>query len=125
MSCTFPRGRTFGDRLRSALRSKRVSQRELAARIGVTEAAVSRYIKGDRFPRADTAAAIADVLSVHTDELLYGTPVDPTIAHEEISAALEILRARQSELSDEYKRELVGLLLGIPSPTEDAPRRIQ
>lgn len=117
--------RTFGDRLRAALRAKRVSQRELAARIGVTEAAVSRYVNGDRFPRADTAAAIADVLCVHSDELLYGTPVDPTIAHAEINEALEILRARQSELSDEYKRELVGLLLGIPSPTEDATRRIQ
>lgn len=116
--------RTFGDRLRALLRAKRVSQRELAARIGVTEAAVSRYVNGDRFPRADTAAAIADVLSVHTDELLYGTPVDPAIAHEEISEALEILRARQSELSHDYKRELIELLLGT-SPAEDAPRRIQ
>lgn len=40
----------FGQRLSELLKSSNVSQRELAHKIGITEAAISRYINSDRTP---------------------------------------------------------------------------
>ncbi|CAB4567554.1 unannotated protein [freshwater metagenome] len=60
----------FSHRLASHLREKGISQLELAARIGVTRAAMSRYLSGDREPRFATLLRIAEELEVHVDELL-------------------------------------------------------
>lgn len=68
------RGRgTFGANLADALEERRMTQKELARRAGVTEAAVSRYLTGERAPQAATVAALARALDCSTDDLL-GAP---------------------------------------------------
>ena len=43
-------GKDMGLRISETLRNRGMTQKELAERIGVTEAVVSRYISGDREP---------------------------------------------------------------------------
>lgn len=60
----------FGERLKKAIVDKNITQKELATRCGMTEVAVSRYIKSKRIPRGVTLAKIANELDVTTDWLL-------------------------------------------------------
>lgn len=60
----------FGERLKLMLEGKKMSQRKLAEVSGLTEAAVSRYIKGDRVPSAMTLKAIAEALECSVSDLL-------------------------------------------------------
>ena len=61
---------SFNERLSGLLNDKRMSQKELAVKAGVTEAAISHYIKGDRIPRASVLARIADILETTSDYLM-------------------------------------------------------
>lgn len=60
----------FPDRLAALLADRAMTQLELAARIGVTRAAMSRYVSGEREPRLVTLVRIASELDVSVDELL-------------------------------------------------------
>ena len=62
----------FGQRLSELLKSSNVSQRELAHKIGITEAAISRYINSDRTPNGKIIGNVANALHVSTDYLIYG-----------------------------------------------------
>ena len=46
-----------------------MTQLELAARVGVTRAAMSRYVSGDREPRFVTLVRIAEELDVRVEDL--------------------------------------------------------
>ena len=54
-------------RLRCALGDTGVSQRELARLTGITEVTLSRYVNGNRIPKATTLKKIADALGVGLD----------------------------------------------------------
>lgn len=60
----------FGNRLQQLLTKNNISQRKLANMIGVTEAAVSRYINNLQKPRPDILSDIATALNTTTDYLL-------------------------------------------------------
>lgn len=60
----------FPRRLAELLAQRNLTQLELAARIGVTRAAMSRYVSGEREPRLLTLVRIAEELDVHVDELI-------------------------------------------------------
>jgi transcriptional regulator with XRE-family HTH domain len=60
----------FGQRLAAVLAERNMTQLELAARVGVTRTAMSRYVSGDREPRFVTLVRIAEELGVHVDELI-------------------------------------------------------
>lgn len=51
------------------LESKGITQRELAEAIGTTEVSVSRYVNGDRIPKATTCIEIAKVLDCEFEDL--------------------------------------------------------
>jgi transcriptional regulator with XRE-family HTH domain len=57
-------------RLIELLEKNNISQRELAAKVGVQEATISRYINGLRAPHSVIIAKIAEVLETTTDYLL-------------------------------------------------------
>lgn len=60
----------LGRRLKELLEKKGVAQREFAEMCGVTEAAMSRYIREGRKPRATILIKMAQVLNVTPDYLL-------------------------------------------------------
>ncbi len=68
------RTNSFGKRLNLMLKVLNISQRDLAQKSGLTESAISHYIKGDRIPNASTIIAITDSTGVCPNWLLgYGS----------------------------------------------------
>ena len=74
---------TFGGRLYYALRSKKMTQREFARRIGVSERTVNYYINNQRIPDTETLIGISQILRTSIDYLLglYFTVEDPELSH--------------------------------------------
>lgn len=71
-------GLRFGDiidaispeRLKSIIDAQNVSQKELAELIGVTEVTMSRYVNGQRMPKAPILVKLAKELGVTVDWLM-------------------------------------------------------
>ncbi len=61
-------GRTFNEWLRSQLRVKKMSQRQLAMQAGVDHSTISRLLRGDRTPSLGTATKLARGLREVIDE---------------------------------------------------------
>jgi transcriptional regulator with XRE-family HTH domain len=58
-SMTTENGRAFGEWLRTQLKAKKMSQRQLAQQSGVDHSTISRLIRGDRMPSLGTATKLA------------------------------------------------------------------
>lgn len=63
-------GKELGAKIAEILLKRGMTQKELAERINVTGAAMSRYVSGDREPKPDVLANIATALSTTSDYLL-------------------------------------------------------
>lgn len=63
---------SLGNRIVILLRKRGLTQKELAKKTKISEVTLSRYIHGDRQPRANNIANIANVLQTTTDYLLGG-----------------------------------------------------
>ena len=101
--------KTFGQTLRELRRLKRVSQRELAEKVGVNFSYISK-VENDRLPppAADTIVKICKELGVPPHELLASTGKMPTDVKEMLStstSALEFVRqAHDMDITeDEWK----------------------
>jgi transcriptional regulator with XRE-family HTH domain len=65
---TTQNGRAFNEWLRTQLKAKRMSQRQLAQQSGVDHSTISRLIRGDRMPSLGTATKLARGLrELHED----------------------------------------------------------
>ena len=96
-----------GARIGALLKQNGMTQKELAMRVGATEAAISKYINGEREPRAEVLANIATVLHSTSEELL-GLNGDLETPFGTVKA----LCARAAEsMSQEQKNELVMTIL--------------
>lgn len=60
----------FSSALREARKKKRLSQAELASRLGITQQAVGKWESGKSSPDPATVARIAEILGTSTDYLL-------------------------------------------------------
>ena len=96
--------REIGERIAFYLSRSEMTQKDLAQRAGVTEAAVSRYIKGIREPRAITIGALAKALGVTTNDLM-GTHSS------DLDTAYEMVARNARNLSEERKKQLIKILL--------------
>ena len=79
----------IGTRLQKLLYEKNMSQRELSEIIGVTDTTVSRYVRGERVPKADVAARIAQALGTTTDYILGRDTSDPEISYDRLMRDVE------------------------------------
>ena len=73
----------FSEKIVFLMNKNRLSQKELAQAVGVTESAISYYIKGTRSPRGEVVKKIAEALETTTDFLL-GFNEDDTERSEEM-----------------------------------------
>lgn len=101
-------GKLLGEKILKLIQERGITQKDLAAMIGTTEATMSRYISGDRDPKAEVLANIATALHTTTDYLLgieeTGDPVRD-FPH------IERLIARNAQLmSPEQKKALIAAL---------------
>ena len=60
----------LGDRISKYLAERKMTQRQFAQKIGMTEVSVSRYVNNDRLPNANVVVRMAKALGISTDELL-------------------------------------------------------
>ncbi len=100
---------TMGERLSSLIKERQMSQKELAIKAGVTEAAVSHYIKGDRCPRSSVLARLADALGTTSDFLMGGEAQD---SNEEIEYARRLIARNASQMTAAQKKDILNILLG-------------
>ncbi len=98
------------ERLKSLLESQGMSQKELAAKAGITESAVSHYLKGDRIPRGAILLNIAKALGVSTDYLL-NLSEPKNDSDEDITTAYRLLARNSKLLTVEQKTKFLSLLL--------------
>ena len=98
---------TLSERLSGMLSAKGMTQKELAIKAEVTEAAMSHYLKGDRTPRASVLGKIAEALGTTTDYLLYGNATD---SKEEIAYARRLIARNVSGMSKEDKMSIMSIL---------------
>ena len=61
---------TLGEKIQYYRKKSKLSQEELAARVGVSRQAVSKWELGDATPEVDKLVALAKAFGVTTDELL-------------------------------------------------------
>ena len=100
-------GKELGQRILQAIRTKGISQKELAFTIGVTEAVISRYISGERDPKPEVLANIATALHTTSDFLL-GIERDE-YDHPRIT---RLIARNASSMSAKEKKELISALFG-------------
>lgn len=60
----------FSDSLYELMKERKISQRELAERTGLTESAISKYINGTIIPKATSIVKLAIALDCTTDDLI-------------------------------------------------------
>lgn len=60
----------FRTRTETLLKSRGMTQRDLAARLGVSEVTVSRWLNGERNPSVQTLKRLAEILGTTPDDLL-------------------------------------------------------
>lgn len=81
-----------------------MSQKELAKAAGLTPAAVSRYVNGEREPRALTVAALAEILGVKPSDII------GTTDEQEMNTAIRLLVRNAGKLTEAQRAELIAAL---------------
>ncbi len=61
---------TFGDRMKELREKRKMSQKDLAERIGIAKSAISFYESDDRFPSYEVLIKVSRIFNVTTDYLL-------------------------------------------------------
>lgn len=93
----------FGVKLKSLRTSQKLTQQQLADRIGVAKSVVSYYESGDRYPSYDVLVKIARIFHTTTDYLLDVSKdcvIDVTgLSDEDIA----VIRTVTEALKDKYK----------------------
>ncbi|MCR5648661.1 MAG: helix-turn-helix domain-containing protein [Oscillospiraceae bacterium] len=100
---------SFSVRLEELLKARRMTQKELAEKAEVTEAAMSHYIKGDRTPRSSVLARIAMALGTTSEYLMEGVPQSYV---DEIGYAKRLIARNVDQMTAAEKREILSILLG-------------
>ena len=100
-------GKELGSRITETFLYRGIKQKEQAGRIGVTEAAMSRYVSGDREPKPDVLANIATALHTTSDFLL-GIECEE-FDHPRIR---RLIARNASSMTEQEKRELINALFG-------------
>ena len=100
--------KSTGQIIKEMLEQKGISQKELASSAGVTEAAMSHYIKGDRVPRGANLLNIAKALGITTNVLL-GESEEDDVSYEQINT---LVARKAKDFTNEQKKALINLILG-------------
>jgi len=94
-------------KLAALLKEKNISQKKLAELTGMTESAISHYVKGDRVPRGVNLLKIAQVLGVTADYLFENGDTEKNNDFKTVKA---LIARSANTLSTEEKMEIISLL---------------
>lgn len=91
----------FGEKLKALRTGLKLSQRELAERLGVAKSIVSYYESGDRYPSYDILVKMAHLFHVTTDYLLdvdKNRMIDVSnLSEEEIGVVISMIKALENK----------------------------
>ena len=91
------------------MKNQGINQKKLSQLSGITEASISRYLKGERTARLDIIINFAKALNVTTEYLLNDDEETDLKPYQEIATAI----ARNgNSLTAEEKNQLIALILG-------------
>ncbi len=76
--------------------------------VGVTEAAMTRYLRNERVPRADVIANLATALNTTSDYLIKGVE-----DNEDFSQIQRLVARNASGMTDEQKMQLIRTLMDV------------
>ena len=93
-----------GNKLASLLKERGISQKELAEAARLTPASVSRYVNGEREPRAHTVVALAEILGVKPSDII------GTSDEQEIDTAIRFIVRNIDKLTEAQRAELIATL---------------
>jgi len=99
----------FSGRLRDLRKKKKLSQTELAERVGVHYNHIGRYERGLSRPSADTLKKLADILGVSSDFLLEGSTEEAAKASFEDRELLRLFHEVQR--LDDHDKDVIKTLL--------------
>ena len=102
-------GATLGERIKELSRENGLSQKDLAQKANVTEAAISHYIKGDRSPRGTVLARIAEALGTTSDYLAQGMPKGK---NNDLQYAKRLIARNITQMTTDEKKEILEILIG-------------
>lgn len=102
-------GKTLGERIATLLKEKNMTQKDFAYKVGITEAALSHYIKGDRIPRSVVMTKMAQEFSVSSDFLMDGIPENK---QEDLIYAKKLIARNVDKMTLEEKKEILNILMG-------------
>ena len=100
----------FQERVKELMIRENINQKELSKRTGISEASLSRYLKGTTQPRMDVLINIANAFKVDVNTL-----TEPTQAQLSGDAAFEeaysLVTRNRSKLTEEQKRKIIMALI--------------
>ena len=95
----------IGERIQRLMKECDYTQKELANMVGVTEAAMSRYISNERMPKAEILANMATALRTTSDYLLSGKEPE-----QDYSELYRLVARSSKNMTDEEKMKMIRLL---------------
>ena len=100
---------TWQEKVKQLMNNQGINQKKLSQLSGITEASISRYLKGERAARLDIIINFAKALNVTTEYLLNDDEETDLKPYQEIATAI----ARNGNaLTAEEKNQLIALILG-------------
>lgn len=96
--------KSTGERIKALLKEKKMTQRQLAELSGMTESALSHYIKGERIPSGVASVNVAYALSTTVNYILGKEGIL------DFSNVKRILEQNKNKMTNEEKAELIELL---------------
>ena len=99
----------FADKLKELLNKNELKAADLARYSGLSEAAISDYLKGKKEPRGRQSIVIAKALNVSLDEL-WETGYNNTKSNENASLLDIEISTLYASLNDENKKYLYGYI---------------
>lgn len=99
----------FSERINLLMNQYHLTQKQLADKAKVTEAAMSYYVKGERTPRSDVLGRIAKALDTTTDYLL-GNSNDLT---DQSSEQLQYLQRNLGKLDANQLKKAENILKAV------------
>ena len=100
----------IGEKIKKVMEEQNITQKQLAVRLNVQEATVSRYVNNTREPNAETLANIATALNTTVDYLLGKT--EGSEFNCEFGKVKFFVARNATNLTQEEKLDIIKILIG-------------
>ncbi len=100
---------SFSEKIRLIRNENRLSQEELADRLGVSRQTVSKWELGNAYPEIDKLIAISNIYQVSIDYLLKDNCISGRVKYESIDRALIQFLGASNDM-EEISQSLISIL---------------